>query len=145
LLYGGVAAGWELLADGHTELLDACQLSLHCCHTCSLVLDGFLRGSICGTKVCKGFAVQCKQRVVIHIGHTVAMVRSQDGRLFYKHDCIGPILLEGLDWLNDQWALVITSNPILVFLGIHATALDDVQACVDYIAVLRQVACHTWV
>jgi hypothetical protein len=30
LLSGGVDAAWELLVDGHAELLDVCQLAVHC-------------------------------------------------------------------------------------------------------------------
>jgi hypothetical protein len=86
-----------------------------------------------------------KQRIVIPSGHTVAMICSQDGHLVYKRNCIGPKFLEGLNQLNDWWALILTSNLIFVFLGVHATALDEAQANVEYVAVLHLVARHACV
>ncbi len=46
LLNMDVDIGWGLLADGQAELMDACQLSLHCSQAYSLVLDKFLRGGV---------------------------------------------------------------------------------------------------
>ncbi len=98
MLYEGVAVGWGLLTEGQAELMDAYQLYLHCHHTCcSLVLDGFLCGGICGAKICKRFTLQHKQCVVAHSSHTVAMICGRDGRLVYERNLVGPIFLEGLN------------------------------------------------
>jgi hypothetical protein len=144
-MYGGVAIGWGLLADSQAELLDACQLSLHCGQAGSSVLDRFLHGGVSGAKVCKKFSVQHKQRVIVHSSHTVAMICIRDGCLVYQRNRVSPKLLEGLDQLNDWWALVFTSNSICVFLGVHAIALDDAQADVNHIMVLHRIACHACV
>ncbi len=80
-LYGGIAVEWGLLADSQADLLDVCQLTLHCGKACSFVLDGFLHGGACVPKVCKQFAVRCEQCIVIHSGHALAMICGQDGDL----------------------------------------------------------------
>ncbi len=67
------------------------------------------------------------------------MICGQDGRLVYERNSFFPILLEGLDRLNNQQALILTGNLILVFLRVHATALDDMQANIDYVVVLHWV------
>ncbi len=51
VLHDGVDVPWGLLAVSHAELLDICQLALHCSQAGCLAFDGFLRGRIRGTKV----------------------------------------------------------------------------------------------
>ena len=75
LMWRDVDGGRWLLVDSHAELLDVFKLALHSSHGGRLAFNRFLRGCICGTKVCKQFAVQCDQRIIIHGGHAIPMLR----------------------------------------------------------------------
>ncbi len=102
LLCGVVAGGLGLLADSHAELLDVCQLALQSSHVGCLGLDSFLRDSVGRAKVRKQFAVQRMQHVVVCGSHAVAVLCGCDRRLVDEHDCAGPVLLKGIDRLNDR-------------------------------------------
>jgi hypothetical protein len=113
LLCGGIDGGWGLLANSHAELLDACQLALHIGHVGCLGLDRFLRGSVGHAEVCERFTVRRMQRVVVCGSHAVAVLCSRDRRLDDERDCAGPVLLEGIDCLNERRGFALTSNPVL--------------------------------
>ncbi len=108
LLSGGVAAACGLLANSHAELLSVCKLVLHCNQAVSLALHGFLHSSIHGTKVCKGVTLQHNQRVVLHSGHTLSMLRGHDSSLVDECNHVGQIFFEGVDCLNHWWDRVLT-------------------------------------
>jgi hypothetical protein len=145
LLSGGVAAACGLLANSHAELLSVCKLVLHCNQAVSLALHGFLHSSIHGTKVCKGVTLQHNQRVVLHSGHTLSMLRGHDSSLVDECNHVGQIFFEGVDCLNHWWDRVLTWDPIFVLLGVHSAALDDVQADVNEVVVVHWVACSAHV
>jgi hypothetical protein len=145
LLSGGVDASWGLLINGHAELLNVCKLGLHCNQAVGLVFDGFLHGSIHGTKVCKQVTIQHNQCVVIHGSHTISMLQGRDSPLVDECNRVGPIFFEGVNCLDDQWDPVFVQDPIFVLLGVHSTVLDDAQADVDYVAFVHWVACSACV
>ncbi len=124
LLCGGVDGGWGLLADSHAELLDVHQLALHSGHAGCLGLDRFLHGPVGCTNVCEQFAVQRVQCAVVHGSHAIAMLRGRDRCLVDKRDHVGPILLEGIDRLDNRWGFALASNPSFILLGVHSTPFD---------------------
>jgi hypothetical protein len=124
LLCGGVAGGWGLLAHNHAELLDVCQLALHSNHVGRLGLDRYLRGSVGRAKVCKQFAVRRVQGIVILGSHAVAMLRDQDRCLVDERNCTGPVLLEGIDRLNNCRGFALASDSVFILLRIHSTPFD---------------------
>jgi hypothetical protein len=124
LLCGGIDGGWGLLANSHAELLDVHQLALHSGHVGHLGLDRFLCGSVGRAKVHKRFAVRRVQRVVVHGSHAVAVLRSRDRHLVDERGRAGPVLLEGIDRLDDRWGFALVSNPVFIILGVHSTLLD---------------------
>jgi hypothetical protein len=143
LLGRGVDGGRGLLVDSHAELLDVCELALHSGHGGCLALHQFLRGGVRGAKVCKRFTVQCDQRVVVHGGHAIPMLRGWDRRLVDECDRVDPILFEGVDHLGDWRSFILVGNPTFVFLGGHPSSLDDAQADVDDVAIVHWVAGRT--
>ncbi len=124
LLCGGIDGGWGLLADSHAELLDVCQLALHSGHAGCLGLDRLLRGSVGCTKVRKQFAVQCVQCIIVQGSHAVAMLRGRDRHLVDERDRAGPILLEGIDRLDDCRGFALASDSIFILLRVHSTPFD---------------------
>jgi hypothetical protein len=124
LLCGGVDGGWGLLADSHAELPDVHQLALHSGHVGRLGLDCFLHGSVGRAKVHERFAVRCMQGVIIHSSHAIAVLRSWDRRLVDERDHAGPVLLEGIDHLNDHRDFALVSNPVFLLPGVHSTPFD---------------------
>jgi hypothetical protein len=113
LLCGGLDGGWGLLADNHAELLDVRQLALHSGHVGRLALDRFLRGSVGRAKVRERFAVHCMQRMVVCGSYAVAVLRGRDRHLVDECDRTGPVLLEGINHLNDRRGFALTSNTVL--------------------------------
>ena len=140
LLWRGVDVGWGLLVDSHAELLDVCELALHSGQGGCLALHCFLCGGVRGAEVRNRFVVQCDGGIVVHGGHTVAMGRGWDRCLVDKRDRGGPILLEGVDRLDDRWGFVFACDPIFVLLGVHPTPLYDAQSDVDDVAIVHRVA-----
>jgi hypothetical protein len=123
LLSGVVTPAWGLLANSHAKMLGVCKLVLHCDQAVGLALHGFLHGSVSGTKVCKQVTVRCNQQVVVHGSHTVFMLQGRDSSLVDKCNRVGPIFLEGVNCLNDQWEHVLERDSIFVLLGVHSTVL----------------------
>ncbi len=79
--WGLVYRAWGLLADRHAELLDVCQLPLHCGKAGSLALDCFLRGRVRGAKVRHRLGVRRKRCVIVDCSHAIAMLRGRGCRL----------------------------------------------------------------
>ncbi len=56
------------------------------------------------------------QCIVIHGSHAVAMLRGRDRRLVDKRDCVGPILLEGINHLDNRRGFALASDPVFILL-----------------------------
>jgi hypothetical protein len=124
LLCGGIDGGWGLLANSHAELLDVFQLALHSGHVGCLGLDRFLRGSVGRANVRKQFAVRRVQCIVVRGSHAVALLRGQDGCLVDEHDHAGPVLLEGINCLDDCQGFALASNSVFILLRVHSPLFD---------------------
>ncbi len=64
------------------------------------------------------------QRVIVHGSHAVAVLRGRDRRLVDKPDRTGPVLLEGIDRLNNCRGFALASNSVFILLGVHSTPFD---------------------
>jgi hypothetical protein len=62
-----------------------------------------------------------------------------------ERDHSGPILLEGVDHLNDRWGLALACCPVFVLFGVHSAYFNDAQANVDDIMLSHQVSRRTCV
>ncbi len=110
-----------------------------------MALHGFLCGCKRGTKVRERIIVRGNRHVIIHGSHSVTMLGGQDSSLIDKCNRVGPILLEGVDCLDNWWDPVLTQDPFFVLLGVHSTMLDDAQANINDVTVLHWVACSAGV
>ena len=79
--WGLVDGAWWLLADSHAELLDICQLALHCGEAGGLAFHRILRGRVRGAKVRHCFGVWRNKCVVVDCSHTIAMLQGPGRRL----------------------------------------------------------------
>jgi hypothetical protein len=73
------------------------------------------------------------------------MLQGQESCLVEECNRLGPLFFEGVDHLDNWRDCIFAQDPIFVLLGVHSTALDDVQANVDDVAVVHQVACSACV
>ncbi len=69
--------------------------------------------------------------------HPVAIHACEDGNLVHEGDLGGPKRLKRVNPLNDAGADCLTSNPGLVLFAVHPALLDDAEANVDNVDVLR--------
>ncbi len=69
------------------------------------------------------------------------MLQGWDSRLVNECNRVSPIFLGGVDRLDDWWDRVFAQDQIFLPFGVHSTALDDVQANVNDIAVVHWVVC----
>ena len=70
------------------------------------------------------------------------MLQGRGSRQVDECNCVGPLFLGGVDRLDNQWGLILASNPFVVLLGIHSSALNDMQANVNDTMVSHPVKCR---
>ncbi len=64
------------------------------------------------------------QHIVVRGSHAVAVLCGRDRHLVDERDRAGPVLLEGIDYLNNHWGFALASDPVFVLLGVHSTPFD---------------------